>query len=138
MSEPKVDYDSGKGRPPKDEEEKRDSVIKVYLTEAEKEYIEVTAGLAGMPASVFLRELGMETEISPREDSEILKEIRAKLGRMTAYGNQIAKKVNQGEVYNLPEATVKTEEEDHEEVGEFVDFRELMVWLHNLMKKLDL
>lgn len=138
MSEPKVNYDAGKGRPPKDEDEKRDSVIKVYLTEAEKEHIEITAGLAGMPASVFLRELGMETEISPREDSEILKEIRAKLGRMTAYGNQIAKKINQGEVDNLPEAKAKTEEEDHEEVGEFIDFRELMVWLHNLMKKFDL
>lgn len=119
MSEPNVEYNSG-GRPPKEPEEKRDKVIKCYVNEAEKEEIEMLAAAAGMTVSEFLRRLGLGTEVEPPANPKELKQIRAELGSIGGNINQIAKKVNQGEISDTTET----------------DFRKLIEYLHKKLEEL--
>lgn len=88
------------GRPKKNDEEKRSEKLQTHLTFEEAEEIKLNCHLAGMTVSEFLRNLALDKEITPRENSEDLKSIRANLGRAVGLLNQIAVQSNSGIRYN--------------------------------------
>jgi hypothetical protein len=138
MSEPKVEYNSGgKGRPRKPESEKRSTALKCYVTQSEKDEIEDNAALAGMSVSDFLRDLGMGHELDHTANSEELQKVRYLLGKIGGHTNQIAKAVNQGKIDRLDESRVEMEvTRDGETTTEEMNFRELMIYLHNKLEEL--
>jgi hypothetical protein len=84
---------------------KRRSSVSVMCTLIEKKIIEANAKRAGMNASVFLRNLGLNTRIEVRVKTlpKPVLEMRGTLNHIAANLNQIARRRNQGDDLNAME-----------------------------------
>lgn len=108
------------GRPPKDEDDKRSVKMQTHFTPDNAAWIDGKCALAGLTRAEYLRELALDHEVSGEARPDELKRLRAEIGSIGGNINQIAKKVNQGEVDNLRET----------------DFRALIEYLYHKLEEL--
>ncbi|RKR83500.1 mobilization protein MobC [Mucilaginibacter gracilis] len=91
---------------------KRRSNVSVMCTLIEKKVIEANAKRAGMNASVFLRNLGLNTRIEVRVKTlpKPVLEMRGTLNHIAANLNQIARRRNRGDDLNAMERALLDQE----------------------------
>lgn len=95
------------GRPPKDADEKRSVRLSSYVTQSEARAIRKKVAIAETSVSDFLRDLALGKEISTSVRPGVVKKLRADIGRTMSNINQIARRVNQGEVDDLSDTDLE-------------------------------
>lgn len=95
------------GRPRKDEADKRSVRLSAYVTPSEARAIRTKLALAEISVSDFLRDLALGKEISPSVRPSAVKRLRADIGGAMNNINQIARKVNGGQVQDLADTDLK-------------------------------
>ena len=91
--------------------------ITLWVTQREKDYIKKMAEEAGLTVTDFIRRSAFGKKIQSMGDTELMREYAAQLGKVGSNLNQIARRLNGGEMsYGLLEET-------KDGIADFVDLK---------------
>lgn len=109
------------GRPKKPDEERRTIKVQTNLNQLEAEKFFTKLGMSGLSEAEYVRRRVLNKEVYRKTEKPIAyKKLRADLGRTMSNINQLAKKVNQGEINDLTGT----------------NFRALIEYLHGRLEEL--